>query len=165
MAVPGRLLTFPDPVDDISARLVASGVIVLAIATIVLDQGWLTIVLAYGFLARVLAGPRFSPLALLVTRLIRPALAIQPRPVPGPPKRFAQAIGAVFTVTAVVLTYGVDQFVLAKGLLALLVVAAALEALAGFCVGCRLFRLLMRVGVVPASVCESCANLWGPAPH
>ena len=163
--MPARLLAFPDPVDDVSARLVASGVIVLAISTIVLDQRWLTIVLAYGFLARVLAGPRFSPLALLMTRLVRPALAIEPRPVPGPPKRFAQAIGAVFTVTAVVLTYGLDQFLLAKGLLALLVVAAALEAFAGFCVGCQLFRLLMRVGLVPASVCESCANLWGTAQH
>ena len=40
-------------------------------------------------------------------------------------------------------------------------VAASLEAFVGLCLGCHLFRLLMRVGVVPAETCEACADLWG----
>lgn len=38
-------------------------------------------------------------------------------------------------------------------------VAATLESVAGYCIGCKLFALLMRVGVVPASVCATCADI------
>ena len=72
-------------------------------ALIVLDQPWLTLFLAYGFLARVLTGPTLSPLGQLVTRVGTPRLGLEPRPVPGPPKRFAQGIGATLSVTAAVL--------------------------------------------------------------
>ena len=37
--------------------------------------------------------------------------------------------------------------------------AATLESAAGYCIGCKLFALLMRVGVVPASVCATCADI------
>jgi hypothetical protein len=153
------VLTFPDPVDEIAARLVAAGVVLLAAAALVLDARWLTIVLAYGFLARVLAGPRFSPLGLLVTRILVPRLPFEARPVPGPPKRFAQGIGATLTVTAAALTYGSDDWRSARVLLGVLVVAAGLEAAIGFCLGCKVFALLMRIGVVPAGVCERCTDL------
>jgi hypothetical protein len=150
---------FPNPVNELSARLVAGGVVLMALATIALDLEWMTIVLAYGFVARVLAGPRFSPLALLVTRVITPALPVEGRLVPGPPKRFAQLLGVLFTVTAAVLTFGADRFDLAQWVLGMLLVAASLEAFAGVCVGCRIFGLLMRVGVIPESVCVECADI------
>jgi len=133
---------------------------VLALAAIALDLRWLTLVLAYGFVARVLTGPTLSPLGQLVTRVVTPALGLAPRLVPGPPKRFAQAIGAAFTITAAVLTYGFDRFDLAQVVLVVLVAAASLEAFVGFCVGCQLFALLMRAGVVPARVCEECNDIW-----
>lgn len=155
------LFTFPDPVNEVAARLVAAGVVVLAVATIVLDQPWLTLVLAYGFVARVLAGPRFSPLAQLVTRVVVPRLGVAPRPVPGPPKRFAQGVGAAFTAAAAVLTFGFGAAGAADVVLGLLVIAATLEAVFGLCVGCQAFRLLMWVGVIPAEVCERCNDLWG----
>ena len=157
------LLTFPNPVNEVSARLVAGGVVVMAVATIALDLRWMTVVLAYGFVARVLAGPTLSPLAQLVTRILTPALGREPRLVPGPPKRFAQGIGAAVTVTAAVLTFGYDQFAAAQVVLGLLVVAASLEAFVGLCIGCRLFALLMRAGVIPREVCESCDDIWSRA--
>jgi hypothetical protein len=155
------VIGFPDPVDEVSARLVAAGVVLLAVATIVLDQPWLTAVIAYGFVARVLTGPTLSPLGRLVTRVVRPRLAVAPRLVPGPPKRFAQGIGAVLSTTAAVLALGFGSTGVAYGLLAALVVAASLEAFAGICLGCLVFAQLMRVGVIPAEVCERCADLWG----
>lgn len=155
-----QVLGFPNPVNEVSARLVATGVVLLATATIALDVRWLTLVLTYGFLARVLTGPRLSPLGQLVTRVITPALGLEPRLVPGPPKRFAQAIGLAFTSAAAVLTYGFDQFDVAQVVLGLLVVAASLEAFAGVCLGCRAFALLMRAGLIPASVCEECGDIW-----
>jgi len=133
-------------------------VVVLTVATIALDQPWFIPVLAYGFLARVATGPRLSPLGLLVTRVVRPRLDVEPRLIPGPPKRFAQAVGAAFTLTATVLALGFGEVGAAYVVLGLLVVAASLEAFAGFCLGCQVFALLMRVGVIPAEVCERCAT-------
>lgn len=156
-----RLIGFPNPVNEVSARLVATGVVLMVLATIVLDQRWLTVVLAYGFVARVLTGPKLSPLGQLVTRVITPRAPFAEKLVPGPPKRFAQGMGVAFSGTALVLTYGFDQFTAAKVVLGLLLVAASLEAFAGICLGCRTFALLMRLGVIPEDVCEACNDLWG----
>lgn len=152
------LPSFPNPVDEVSARLVAAGVVVLAGSYVL--TGWTPLValLAYGFVARVLNGPRFSPLALFVTKWLRPRLPLAPRPVPGPPKRFAQGIGALLSTLAVVLTLaGVGPA--ARVVVALVVVAATLESAAGFCIGCTIFGLLMRRGVIPESLCEACNDI------
>ena len=154
------VFSFPDPVNEVSARLVATGVVLLAITTIALDQPWLTLVLAYGFLARVLTGPTLSPLGQVVTRVITPRLGVAPRLVAGPPKRFAQGIGAVFSVTAAVLALGLHQRGAAYVVLGMLVVAASLEAFAGYCLGCKAFALLMRAGVIPERMCERCNDIW-----
>ena len=160
-----QLFAFPDPVDEVSARLVAGGVVLMALAALVLRQPWLLVPLAYGFVARVLTGPTLSPLGQLVTRVVRPALPVEPKPVPGPPKRFAQGIGAVVTVTAAVLHVGFGLTGAAYGLLGVLLVAATLESVFALCVGCQVFGLLMRVGVIPQSVCERCNDpTWLQAP-
>jgi hypothetical protein len=155
-----RIVSFPDPVNEVSARLVAGGVVVMALATIVLDLPWLTAVIAYGFVARVLTGPTLSPLGQVVTRLVTPRLPIEPKLVPGPPKRFAQGIGAVLSVSAAVLALGFGQRGLAYLLLGALAAAATLESVFGYCLGCRMFALLMRAGVIPDEVCARCADLW-----
>ena len=154
------LFSFPNPVNEVSARLVATGVVLMAAATIAFDLRPLTLLLAYGFVARVLSGPTLSPLGQLVTRVITPALPVEPTLVAGPPKRFAQGIGALFTVSAAVLTYGFHDFGAAQVLLGILLVPASLEAFANFCVGCWVFARLMQVGVIPEEVCESCNDIW-----
>ena len=150
------IIGFPDPVDEVSARLVATGVVVFATAIVVLQQPWMTVLLAYGFLARVATGPKLSPLGLLVTRVVRPRLDIEPRLIPGPPKRFAQAMGATFSVTAAVLALGFGLEGAAYAVLGMLIVAASLEAAVGFCLGCKVFAGLMRIGVIPQEVCARC---------
>ena len=150
---------FPDPVNEVSARLVALGVVLMSAATILLDLRWATIVIAYGFVARVLAGPTLSPLGQLVTRVVTPRLPVEPRPVPGPPKRFAQGIGAAFSLTAAVLTFN-GHWTAAQVVLGMLAGAASLEAFVGLCLGCKAFALLMRIGVIPEDVCERCNDIW-----
>src|SRR5206468_3786839 len=59
------IFSFPNPVNEVAARLVAGGVVLMSLATIVFDQPWLTAAIAYGFVARVLTGPTLSPLARL----------------------------------------------------------------------------------------------------
>ena len=154
-----EFFSFPNPVNEVSARLVAAGVVVLALTTIIFDQPWLTVVLAYGFIARVAAGPRLSPLGQLVTRVVTPALPFDEKLVPGPPKRFAQAIGVVFSVTAAVLAVGFGHVHAAYIVLGVLAAFAILESVFGICVGCKVFALLMRTGVIPQEGCESCNNI------
>jgi Domain of unknown function (DUF4395) len=153
------LLSFPNPVNETSARLVAGAVAILSVVTIAFHQGWLIPVLAYGFVARALTGPKLSPLGLLATRLVTPRLRVRHRYSPGPAKRFAQTIGAVFTVVATLLYYAVGAHTAAFALLGVLALFASLESAAGLCVGCQAFYLGMRLGLVPPTVCEDCARV------
>lgn len=158
------MFEFPNPVNEKAARSVAAGVLILSLATIVLTAAfghgwlWLTVPLAYGFLARVAAGPTLSPLGQLATRVVAPRLGT-PRLVPGPPKRFAQAIGATLSVAALVAGLVVGSDVAAIVLLALIVVAAGLESVFAICLGCIIFGRLMRLGVIPEDTCEACNNV------
>ena len=154
-----QIFSFPNPVNEVSARLVAAGVVVMCVLTIALDLRWATVVIAYGFVARVLSGPTLSPLGQFVTRVVTPRLGLRERPVAGPPKRFAQAIGVVFSVTALILT-GLGWWTAAEVFLGLLAAAAFLESALGLCLGCKAFAVLMRVGVVPQEVCERCNDIW-----
>ncbi|HVC24667.1 MAG TPA: DUF4395 domain-containing protein [Acidimicrobiales bacterium] len=156
------LVGFPDRVNDIAARAVATGVVLTVVVALATRQAWVAALLAYGFVARTASGPRFSLLGQLATRVVAPRLPAHEKIVPGPPKRFAQAIGAAFTLAATACWLAGDTratFVL----LAVLAVPALLEASLGLCVGCKAFALLMRAGVIPDSTCEACADLWGPA--
>jgi hypothetical protein len=153
------LFSFPDPVNEVSARLVAAGVLLMSLAAIVFGQPWIAAVLAYGLVARALTGPTLSPLGQLVTRVVTPRLPFDAKYVPGPPKRFAQGIGAVFSTAAAVLALGLGLETEAYVLLGLLVVAATLESVFAFCIGCKVFGLLMRTGVIPHSVCERCVSV------
>jgi hypothetical protein len=155
-----QFFSFPHPVNEVSARLVAAGVVVMAAVTIAFDQPWLTAVIAYGFVARVLTGPTASPLGQLVTRVITPRLPVRAKFVPGPPKRFAQGIGVVFSVTAAVLALGFGQTTIAYVVLGPLIVAATLESVFAICLGCKIFAALMRVGVIPEAICAECNNIW-----
>lgn len=154
-----ELFSFPNPVNEISARLVAGGVAIAAWLTVATGWPYLMIPLAYGFVARVLTGPTLSPLGQLVTRGITPLLPARPKLVPGPPKRFAQGIGTVFSVSAVLLWFVFGQHVAAIVVMAMLGVAATLESVFAFCLGCRMFDVLMRLHVIPPTVCEACNNL------
>ena len=154
-----RLFSFPDPVNEVSARLVAGGVVVMSLLTIAFGLKWATVVIAYGFIARVLTGPTLSPLGQLASRVVTPRLHVAARPVAGPPKRFAQGIGVAFSFTALGLTAAGDWGA-AEVVLGLLATAAFLESVLGLCLGCKAFAVLMRLGVIPEEVCERCNDIW-----
>jgi len=155
----GSVLGFPNPVNEKAARVVAAGVAIVAVVTLVTGWHWLLVPLALGFLARVLTGPTLSPLGQLATRVVAPRLG-PPTLVPGPPKRFAQSIGLALTAVAAVASLGLDDAAVASALVGVLVVFATLESVVGFCAGCWLFGRLMRVGIIPESTCAACADIW-----
>lgn len=153
-----RLFEFPNPVNETSARLVAAGVVAQGVAYLVFRQWWLLLPLSYGFLARVLSGPRFSLLGQFVTRVITPRLHIEHQFVAGPPKRFAQGVGLAFSGGALLAT-AFGSAAIGAGLITALVLAATLESAFAFCLGCMVFNRLMRWGIIPADICEDCNDL------
>jgi hypothetical protein len=155
-----QLFSFPNPVNEVSARLVAAGVVVLSLLTLAFDQPWLILVLAYGFVARVATGPTLSPLGTFVTKVLTPRLAFAPKYVAGPPKRFAQGIGATLSVGAAIAFYGFGAKGVAYALVGLIVVAATLESVFAICLGCKAFAVLIRLGLIPEEICERCNNIW-----
>ena len=152
-----QVFSFPNPVNEVAARVVAGMVVILSLAILLTGQWWLAFLLAYGFLARVATGPTLSPMGQVSTRLIAPRIA-QPKLVPGPPKRFAQTVGLACSVAALVLHFVAGLSVAAGAVLAILTVFAALESFLGFCAGCFVFNYLIRWGLIPQSVCEACVN-------
>lgn len=152
------LFSFPNPVNDVAARTVATGVVAVALLFVVTGWGWVLLPLTYGFIARVLTGPTLSPLGRIATQVVAPRLPEHEKLLPGPPKRFAQGIGVVFTVAASALWLA-GAPVAARFVVAMLAGAAFLEAAFGFCLGCKVFALLMKVGIVPERVCEECNDL------
>ena len=155
-----ELFSFPNPVNETSARVVASGVVLMAVLFLATGWSWVLAIMTYGFLARVLTGPTLSPLGRLATQVITPRIDVEHTFCAGPPKRFAQGIGATFTVTASVLWFGFGLEGAAQVVIAMLLVAASLEAFLGFCLGCTIFSFGMKVGIVPEEVCERCNNIW-----
>ena len=153
-----KLFSFPNPANDTSARIVAAGVVCMAIAFIITGNGWLLVPLTYGFAARVASGPTLSPLGQLSVRVLTPRIKVEHKMVPGPPKRFAQTVGLVFTATASAL-YLADNVGTARIVIAMLTVAASLEAFLGFCLGCKMFAILMRFGLIPEEVCAECNDI------
>ena len=152
------LFSFPNPVNENAARVVAGVVLVTVLVILATGAYWLLIPLTYGFWARLLTGPTLSPLGWSAQNLIAPRLG-EKKPVPGPPKRFAQGMGAVMATVALVLGLILGDHTTANVVLALFVVAAGLESMFAVCLGCHVFALLMRAGIVPASVCEECADV------
>ena len=159
VSVVRKVFSFPETVNEVSARLVATGVVALSAVILLTGQTWLVVVLAYGFVARVASGPTLSPLGQLVTRVITPRLRVPEKIVAGPPKRFAQGIGATLSLSAAIAYVGFGAGTVAAVLVAMIAVAASLEAFVGFCLGCTIFRYLMRVGVIPEETCEACNDL------
>lgn len=89
-------------------------------------------------------GPRRSPYGLLFARFVAPRLGPVTEREPAAPVRFAQLVGAVFAVT------GVAGFAAGLPLLGTIATgfalfAALLNASIGFCLGCRLYPLVVRI--------------------
>src|SRR5262245_53435821 len=148
------MFSFPNPVNEKAARFVAGVVAVTAALILATGAYWLLIPLTYGFWARVLTGPTLSPLARLAMKL----MGRDPKYVPGPPKRFAQGMGAAMTTAATILWLA-GETTAAGVLVTLLLVAATLESVFAICLGCHVFAGLMRLGLIPEAVCAECADI------
>ena len=126
------------------AAWVTSAVLVVVLLT---GSGVLLAVQAVVFAIGALAGMRYSPYGLLFRTAVAPRLGPVAEREPEPPLRFAQFVGLLFAVvgTAGYLLGAPPVGAVATGLA---LVAALLNAAAGFCLGCELYLLARRA--VPA---------------
>jgi hypothetical protein len=102
-------------------------------------SSWLPVAVAFGLILLSLAGPRYSPVAYLFRYFSRPPAQLEP----AAPPRFSQALAAAILGVALALVLGGLE--LAGQVLVGLVAAMALfSAISGYCVGCEIYRALLR---------------------
>ena len=90
------------------------------------------------------AGPRRQPYAWLYARLLRPRLGPPRELEDARPPRFAQAVGLTFTGAAIVAVLAglpLLGLILTAGAL----IAAALNAVFGLCLGCEMYLSIVRL--------------------
>ena len=154
-----KVFSFPNPVNEVASRFTAGVVAILGLISLITGFNWIILVMAFGFIARVLSGPSLSPLAMFAVKVFAKFAPFKPKYSPGPPKRFAQGIGAFVTILAAIFSFGFGINIVSQVLISVLVVFASLESGFGLCVGCKMFALLMKLHVIPESVCVECADL------
>jgi len=142
-------------IDPRGPRFGAGITALLLLATVVLAVAgagraafWLLVAIAALFAWGAFAGVRRHPFGLLFKRFVRPRLS-PPDELEDPrPPTFAQGVGFAVTVVGVLL--GAIGLPLAVPIAASLAfVAAFLNAVFGYCLGCQLYLLLVRARVIP----------------
>lgn len=121
--------------------------IVLAIALVLIGTtagtilvAWQTIVFALG----ALVGLQAQPYGIVFRRLIRPRLSPPAEMEDAAPPRFAQAVGLLFMVVALV-SLLVGATPVATVAVALALAAAFLNAAFNFCLGCEMYLMWARL--------------------
>jgi Domain of unknown function (DUF4395) len=117
--------------------------VVLAVV-LVTSSVWLLAAQAVVFAAGSVFGLRYSPYGLLYRRLVRPRLGPPAELEPETPPRFAQGVGLAFAVIGVA-GYASGLTWLGVAATAAALVAAFLNAVFGFCLGCEMYLLIRRI--------------------
>ena len=151
-----KIFEFPNPVNEYAARFVAFFVLTFSLTILITNNLWAVSLLFIGFLLRLLFGPRVSPFALITLKLIIPLLKNPNKSVPGPPKRFAQFIGALLTLIASIIYFFTTYNAIIISILGVLILFTFLESVLSFCFGCYVFNLLIKVRLIPKNICEAC---------
>lgn len=152
-ADPATATTPGQGIDPRGPRFTASvTLVILAVALLSPSAGVsaaLMAVQAVLFAIGVLAGVQHTPTGWLFRRLIRPRLAPPSETEDPRPPRFAQLVGLVFAVVSLV-GYATGAVLLGQVAAGFAVVAALLNAVFGFCLGCEMYLLGLRLVRRPA---------------
>lgn len=131
-------------IDPRGARFAAAVTTVVLAAVVLTGNGWLLAAQTAVFAAGALAGPKASPYSWVFARLVRPRLGAPRHLEDAAPPRFAQALGSVFGLVALLgllAGLGVLFYVAVAAALA----AAFLNAAFGFCLGCEIYLAYRRL--------------------
>jgi hypothetical protein len=138
----------PSPqIDPRGPRFTAAvTLVILAVALVAPRPVSVTLVSlqAAFFLIGSARGVQFTPTAWVFRTAIKPRLSSPREFEDARPPRFAQSVGLVFAVVALV-GYGAGVTILGAIALGFAVAAAFLNAVFGFCLGCEMYLLIQRI--------------------
>ncbi len=141
---------YPEYLDGNVTRIISF--IVFGIVGLSISYPSLNIAIAFLFVDFAIRyyNPQYSPLARFAKRISNDILKLKPNPQYSPPKRFAILIG--FIVSGGIVTFNlVHALFISFGLKLLLLIASGLQAFVGYCVGCQVYHILSRAGIVNRS--------------
>jgi len=120
--------------------VITTAVLATALAT---NSLWVIVVQAAVFAIGAFKGPQFTPYAYIYKNVVKPRLKGDVPTEDVRPPQFAQSVGLLFALTAIVgLTIGVNAIFTVAVAFAL--AAAFLNAAFNFCLGCEIYLLLLR---------------------
>jgi hypothetical protein len=120
--------------------VITTAVLATALAT---NSVWVIVAQAVVFAIGAVKGPQFTPYAFIFKTLVKPRLKGDAPTEDVRPPQFAQNVGLLFALTAIVgLTTGIDALFIVATAFAL--AAAFLNAAFNFCLGCEIYLLLLR---------------------
>lgn len=131
-------------IDPRGQRFAAAITTVVLAVALVLQSPWVLLLQVVVFAITVAAGPAKGPYGLIYRKLLRPRLS-SPLELEDPrPPRFAQLVGLIFAAVGAI---GFFSGIWLLGLIATgcALVAAMLNAVIGYCLGCELYLLGRRV--------------------
>lgn len=115
----------------------------------VADPGFILLLIVAALFAWSLLSPATQPWSVLFRTLVQPKLPAPSEWEDPRPPRFAQAVGLVVVGIGLLLHLFAVPWALVIAAAAAFI-AAALNAAIGFCLGCEIYLLLARVGVIRA---------------
>lgn len=130
-----------DPRGPRTGALITTVVLAVVLLT---GSGWLLAAQALVFAAGAVFGLRYAPYGYLYRKLIRPRLGPPGELEPEAPPRFAQAVGLVFALAGVA-GYAAGLTWLGLAATAAALVAAFLNGVFGFCLGCEMYLVIRRL--------------------
>jgi hypothetical protein len=122
------------------SAVITTAVLATALAT---NNLWVILAQSIVFAIGAFKGPQFTPYAFLFKKVVKPRLKGEAPTEDVRPPQFAQTVGLLFALTAIVgLITGVTPIFTVAVAFAL--AAAFLNAAFNFCLGCEIYLLLLR---------------------
>lgn len=149
-----KIINFPFRVKEEIVRGVALQVFIGSLLSIIFQSAIPVIILFFDFFIRAVINPGFSPL-VKVSQRIQNVTHYRKRLVTFKPKRFAAFIGLTMTAIAIVL-FSYNLVVAGVVVMSILALFSFLESFFKFCAGCKIFALLIKVGLFKEELCEDC---------
>lgn len=138
----GRCIISFTQINEKTARLNAFFITLAALAFIFTPAKWIIYPLGLDFVIRAFWKSAYSPVSV-VSKSILALLDAKPVMINAGPKIFSAKIGFAFCLVIGLLNFsGIDTW--AEITAGMLTFAAALEAFAGYCVGCKIYSLIHR---------------------
>lgn len=147
-------MRFPIRAKEEIIRGVALQVFILSVIALLTMSIIPIIILVGDFCIRSMVSPNYSPL-VYVSKKIQTVTKFRKKMVTFKPKRFAAFIGLFMSLTILILHLN-NLFIWVVIVLSILILFSFLETFFKFCAGCKIFGLLMRIGIIKEDECIDC---------